>query len=535
MKSISKHLAQAVTITSVVVLISACGGGGGGNTSTASTSASPSTPASAPAGLLVNYQQPVRSTVTNNFPTPTPSARASSGSLFALQGMRQWQVGNFGENSCPALVNTPTYYDVNPALPMQIFTSDCKGNFTQNTQNVISGAAPTTGFVDAIFAGDFNKTGVDSLMFADQGQELVDCGATPGCAGHDNELLLNQSGKLVNIASAQLNQDDAGGEFNFNHVSTMYNTNVPGGQTAVITRLGGSSVVGFGTALFNNDGNGNFIENNASLPPEVAYTPTSQFNGSIDYVMQGTAALANLDSSGSPYLIVGTYSGGTFLTHQNAVFIYKLVGGVYQTSSRVTIPIPATYATIPYTSGSNLHLGVSSIVVGDFESTGHPDIAVIWEGGGTGTYLQLIHNDGAGNFTDITASANVPNVNIQNSSGVVLADVTRMQAVDINGDGKTELELLLTGGVNLSQWGNWRPVLQFVNGQMQFMDVFNGASVTTIAQQLGVNPNSTPLQPWFGNFGSGKTDLMFLAYGDPTTLGAFTGTTNYNMITLLHK
>lgn len=126
-------------------------------------------------------------------------AKQSSGYISAVQNLRDWQVGNFGENSCPALINTPTYFDVDPELPVQIWTSDCKGNFTLNTQNVITGTIPTVGNANAIMVGDFNKTGVDSIMVADEGLELNDCSANPGCSGHDNELLLNSGGNLASI------------------------------------------------------------------------------------------------------------------------------------------------------------------------------------------------------------------------------------------------------------------------------------------------------------------------------------------------
>lgn len=514
-------------------LVSACGGGGGSSSSTASapTGASPPAAASSPVGLLVNYQAQIASAGnTSAYAAPVADAENSGSYESPNANMRSFGVGNFGGNGCPAIINAPTYYNVTPALPIQIWTSDCHGNFTLNTSTVINGTIPTTAFVDATLIGDFNKTGSDSIFLSDQGLENSNA-SNPGFTGAVNTELLSQSGKLTNVSTTDLPQDG----MNFNHVSTIYNNGSPGNQTIVLTRLGGPAVAGAGTELLTNNGSGVFTASTSQLPPELQYAPNVGNNlGSVDRLNQGTALLANLDNSGSPYLIAGTYRSGTTLTNSHGVYIYKLVSGVYQRYA--TVPIPAHYANIPgngtgtTVSATNM-LGVSQIVAGDFEGTGHPDLAVMWEGSGS-AYLQLIHNDGQGNFTDITASANVPAISV--TSGSNSWPASSLQAISVNGSGDTELYIGMMNGIALSQMGAWRPVLHWVNGQFQYMDIFNGASINTIASQIGVDTN-TPVEFTYGNFGSGKTDLLAITWAPAVTDGTFNVYYQNTFHTFLHQ
>lgn len=526
-------VATTIAIGVSAILISACGGGGGGSpasTASAPVTASAPTAASSPVGLLVNYQAQISSAGnTSAYAAPVADAENSGSYESPNANMRSFGVGNFGGNGCPAIVDAPTYYDVTPALPIQIWTSDCHGNFTLNTSNVINGTVPTTAFVDATLIGDFNKTGSDSIFFSDQGLENSNA-SNPGFTGAVNTELLSQSGKLTNVSTTNLPQDG----MNFNHVSTIYNNGSAGNQTIVLTRLGGPAVAGFGTEFLANNGSGVFTASTAQLPPEVAYTLNTAWNNSVDYVNQGTALLANLDSSGSLYLIVGTYRGGTELTNSHAVYIYKLVSGVYQRYA--TVPIPAQYASIPgngagTTVGPTNMLGVSNIVAGDFEGTGNLDLAVMWEGSGS-AYLQLIHNDGQGNFTDITASSNVPAISV--TSGSNSWPASKLQAISVNGTGDTELYIGMMNGITLSQMGSWRPVLHWVNGQFQYLDIFNGASIDTIASQIGIDVN-TPVEFTYGNFGSGKNDLLAITWAPAVAEGTFTVYYQNTFHTFLHQ
>jgi len=515
----NSKLAGAVAIGISTLVLSACGGGDGG----ATVGTTSPTPTAQPQGLAVSYNSQVQSAGNDSYAAPVADAQNSGSYVDPNHNARSFAVGNFGGNGCPAVIVAPSYYNVTPQLPVQIWTSDCHGHFTLATSTVISGTIPTTGFADAVLVGDFNKSGQDSVLIIDQGLENSDAN-NPGFSGAKNHLLLNQGGKLVDVSSTNLPQDG----MNFNHVSTMYHANVPGGQTVVLTRLGGPAVAGFGVEFLVNDGTGNFAANASQLPPELAYTLNTAWNNAVDYVQAGTALLADLDNSGSPYLIAGTYRDGTTLTHQNAVFIYKLVSGVYQ--KYATVPIPAAYANIAPSPGSTQHLGVSNIVVGDFEGTGHPDLAVLWEGAGMAR-LQLIHNDGAGNFTDITASANVPAIDVNQGSNIWPA--SSLQAISLNGTGDIELAIGPIVATSLAQMASWRPVLRWTNGQFQYMDIFNGADINTIAAQIGVDTN-TPVEFTFGHFGTTKTDLLVRSWAAPITQGAFNNVYIDTFHTFLH-
>ncbi|MFM0027372.1 hypothetical protein PQR70_14030 [Paraburkholderia madseniana] len=505
-------IAPALVLAAASVVVSACGGGGGSSTTGA-------TAPQALTGLALDYVLPaIQTGGGDTYVAPIPNAKSPGNPyLSANQNPRGFALGNFGGNGCPAVFAAPSYYENYPKLPVQIWTSDCHGHFSLATSTAISGTLPTTGFADAVLVGDFNKSGADSIFISDQGLEDKDS-ANPGFDGETNKLLLNQGGKLVDVSATNLPSQ----ALNFNHVSTMYHANVQGGQTIVLVRLGGPNVEGGGIQFLVNDGTGKFNAQMASIPPELAFHTNTNTDPTVDYVGAGTAALLDLDNSGAPYLVAGTYSTETALTHQHAVFIYKLVNGMYQRYA--TIPIRAAYANIPYTTGRNatsstVSLGASNIVMGDFEGTGHPDIAVLWEGSNI-TRLQLIHNNGAGNFTDITASANVPAIDVQVNGGNFSVSSTR--TVTLTTDGTQQLELTQFRPIPLSAMTTWKPVLQFANGRMQYMDVFHGADMATIASQLGVGDISTPLELTYGNFGSGKADLMAATWDAGVTQGTFT-------------
>jgi hypothetical protein len=532
----SKYVIALMASLSALVL-SACGGGGGSSngtatatpatTPTAASAPTATTPASTPAatGLAVNYQNRILTGGGDIYADPVASLAKTSGFTTANQNQRGLVEGDFGGNGCPAILEAASYDTNGPQLPLAAWTSDCQAHFTLNTSGVISGVIPTTGFVTASFAGDFNKTGHDSVILIDSGLETPDAnGNFPGAAS--NHLLLNEGGVLVDRSSTNLPSEGT----NYNHVSTMYHLNVAGGQTLVLTRFGGQQYAGGGIELQVNDGTGNFVGEVSQLPPEIAYTAT--FDGTVDYVLPGTATMADLDSSGTPYLITGTYANGTYLSKQNAVFIYKQINGKYQRVA--TVPIPAAYANIPYSTGQpTAHLGVSSVTTGDFDGSGNADIAVLWEGQGL-TRLQVIRNNGNDSFTDATAG--VPAPDIINSQNSVVAGITNLHVADVDGDGKVELILQTYGAAALQSMNRsgWRPVMHMVNSVMQFEDVFGGADVNTIAGQLGVAVTD-PITFMYGNFGTGKEDLLVSDWGASTTAGTFTVTNRRTFSVLLRR
>jgi len=521
------------TTTSTTTTTSSGTSNGGTETPT-SPPAAPLIPASVPVltqpastGLALSYQTEVTTGGGETYAAPTPNSSSSDGYQTANQSQRSIVIGNFGGNNCPAILEAASY-DVNlPQFSPVVWTSDCAGHFALDTSSVFTGTAPLTGFVTASFAGDFNKTGRDSVLLIDSGNEIPDAnGDFPGAPS--NHLLLNEGGKLVDRTSTNLPSEGT----NYNHVSTMYHLGVLGGRTLVLNRFNGHQFAGGGIEFQINDGTGKFVGHLEQLPPELAYTAYSSFNGSIDYVQPGTALLTDLDSSGTPYLITGTYAIGTYLTKQYAVFIYKLIAGKYQRIA--TVPIPDAYKDIPYSASQPTdHLGVSSIVSGDFDGSGHPDLAVLWEGQGI-TRLQLIRNNGNDSFTD--ASVGIPSLDIINSQSKAVAGVTELQSGDIDGDGKDEL-LLKTYDAAAQQSMNrtgWRPAMHMVNGLMQFFDIYSGADQVTQLTQLNASVDQS-IEYLFGNLGTGKNDLLVSVWNPGSTINGFTVTNDRTFRVFLHK
>ena len=436
----------------------------------------------------------------------------TSGKLSANNYTRNIAFGDLNSDGCTDVVTAPYYYMVLPNLPLEIWKGDCNGKFELKTADFISGLIPTVGMATSIFINDFQNNGKNGIFIVDSGNENLTAQGN-GFTGGKNHLLLPKNGKLVDVS--ETNIPDNG--LHYNHVSAIFGN--PGQQEIVLTRMGGYGLGVGGIYILKNDGSGNFIEQNPQTLPAEFYSLAPWWPQPTDYIQPGTSIISELNNDGQKYLIIGTYSGGTIKTHITGVFIYKLINNNY--TKVATIPIPLAYANIGYKYGdtvvdaNNNGLGVSGIVTGDFENSGHKDIAVIWEGSNK-TYLQIIQNQGNDIFNDVTTKA-LAGMTLQ---PYVNSPVMQLQAKDVNEDGIPEL-ILKAFQYPVGLLDNWSPIWQFKNGKFNYYNAFNGSNSQQIQEQLNLSSGTNMINFFFEDIGNGKINAIGLETSTSYTSGTF--------------
>lgn len=135
--------------------------------------------------------------------------------------------------------------------------------------------------------------------------------------------------------------------------------------------------------------------------------------------------IADVNGDGLGDIIAGWGHGST----HSYVFINS--GGTFSTQNRIALPDSV------YGIDNQMHM---KTLVADFDGDGKVDMAILrsrYEPYYGGNYLQILHNDGAGNFTDVTA-ANVDKP-LDDALGARLQWTDYWQLLDINGDGATDI------------------------------------------------------------------------------------------------
>lgn len=167
-------------------------------------------------------------------------------------------------------------------------------------------------------------------------------------------------------------------------------------------------------------------------------------------------ALVDVNNDGYDDLIAGWGHGSTssylFLNHQ----------GVFSQNTMIALP-DAIYGV-----DNQMHL---KTLAGDFDLDGHVDLAVLrsrYEPYYGGNYLQILHNDGAGNFTDITTTA--VDTPFEDAEGTRLQWTDYWQLLDVNEDGALEI-------VGHRVGTDTSPVVYFNDGSGRF-------SVVEVAQDV---------------------------------------------------
>jgi len=343
-----------------------------------------------------------------------------------INSARYYGAGDLRGVGLNDLVYTPSYYEWQPKLPLQIWANLGNGRFEERTAAMIDGEIPLVGVANNVFVHDFNNDGRADIFVVDQGLEDKDENTT-GTDGGTNILLLSGTDGKLHNRSGELPDNVP----HFNHVSTMSDVNGDGQQDIVLTRLGGPARQGGVMFLFG-DGQGHFTKSTSGLPNGVAY-PVAYSNPSRHNA--GSATVCDLDGDGRGDLVSASYGADADLGNWILVHQQQADGSFVE---RARLPMAAAVAVVTRTNNDLLKLGGHQLLCGKLAGGSRNDIMVAWEGSNL-SYAQMMRNDGAFQFTDITVAAlGSYRTGYTNLGGVYFAIATT-ELMDFDEDGDTDL------------------------------------------------------------------------------------------------
>jgi hypothetical protein len=397
---------KLILIYSMLSLVS-CGGGGGGATTPAETGAFKElveivTWTTDGTGFQIYHSTPLQ---------PKPGDFNNDGYMdfiVTYPGIKNPDTVNF-----PNGPHTP--------VPLKIFLNDTNGGFYDGTTDVISGTVPTSLFIRTTQVGDFNGDNLTDVFLGDA-PELSDDNnlwaypdvlllsniSTGKMEDKSNQLIWTQPNWPATLATLAINE-------RYTHESDQMDFDKDGDIDLLLATSSKS-----GTVIMVNDGNGVFTEhtkmgqnignlNAGSL--KSAFSDVNH-NGAIDYINPGSD-LAN---------------------GNNAVFINDGTGD-FNTLPSIALPPPLLLG------------GPSSedIEVTDVNGDGFTDAILLnselYADGGGQHFIQILINDGVGNFTDET------NTRITSANDWVTNPVPLFDVIDMNNDGVKDIVLLVADQV----------------------------------------------------------------------------------------
>lgn len=374
---------------STAFLLAACagGGGGGGGSSDSTTGYSTSTLAS------YGFTQGTRATV----PFATPQLVSTfnpygSTNTYAVNNSQQYVVNNLtgdgGDDiiiagrrtALPGSADPGTSW-VNSAI--QLFdwqngklTNDT-ARFFPNGNNMILGTDPTVQFADFFHSGHtdiFVSPSTDTPYYGPTGTSVA-------------YLYRNFT------ASFSLNTIDLGVPV-WAHGATIGDLDRSGYQSVVITDYGPNT-----TILINNHVNGFTV-----------YQDHNGLDGQLRWGASGVAAADFLGTGGNQQLVftdaacTGAAVNCSDSTSSTKLYTWNITNGQMSLNYVKDLPTPIFDQTqwIGTTGGGHNYL----VITNDFSNTGSADLMIFSSpnNGGKLSAIQLLQNDGHGNFTDVTAT-----------------------------------------------------------------------------------------------------------------------------------
>lgn len=358
-------------------------------------------------------------------------------------------------------------------LPIRVYLGG-KNGITDGTNLVFGGNAPKLDNPGRILFADLNSDGLRDIFIANGG---VDVQPWPGAK---NALFYaTKDGKLTD-ASASIPDTKA-----FYHTTAYGDIDGDGDLDLYVGTVGGQTGI---SPYFLINNNGSWVEDHTRLPQHVANLQLKweTFPGSV---------FADVDRDGDLDLILG----GDGYASQSQVFLNN-GKGVF--SDGPLIPT--------YNNKSGSQEIVVNVLAKDFNSDGKMDvlqnIAVDNYHGG---YLQILQNDGAGNFSDVTASRIIG----MPGNGDAKIDqwfYSNVYFADVNSDGYDDIvvgayainPVLINDGTNHfyslpDNYGRDRHYTPF------FVGDFNGDGINDTA--------------FLGSWAEGNVESVTITYGEKAT------------------
>ena len=316
--------------------------------------------------------------------------------------------------------------------PVIVQLGDGQGGYTDGTSSIFGDNIPEITFAPRIFASDFNGDGKTDIFIPDFGIDL------PPFDGGQNRLFLTSSEGMID-ASSNLPQ-----RLDLSHGASVGDIDSDGDIDLVVNNLM------FDTRqvhILLNDGLGGFTEAQERVPANFLGQAVQSHAGHT------WSRLHDVDLDGSPDLILGTWDN----TGRPSEIYLNNGEGDFSASSAITLPSSG----IP----TEVILDIDPI---DLNGDALPDLILSVTNGGSNTtfythsYLQVLINDGNGQFVDDTSSRLLQQ-NPETGYWIKFVEV-----IDFNGDGASDL---LTTAHGTSR-DNGSKIYQN-DGNGNFTDVFS--------------------------------------------------------------
>ena len=395
---------SAIFIAFFSSILAACGGGGGGSGDAGATTA-------AETGAFKESRRIVTWTTDGTgFQIYHSTPMQPKPGDFNDDGYMDFIVTYPGIKN-PDTVNFPN--GPHTPVPIKIFLNDTGGGFYDGTTDVISGTVPTTLFIRTTQVGDFNGDGLADIFLGDAPEQsddnnfwaypdvlLLSNSVTGKLEDRSDQLIWTQPNWPITIGILAINE-------RYTHESDQMDFDNDGDIDLLLATSSYS-----GTVIMVNDGNGVFTEHT-----KMGQTSENRNAGSLK------SAFADVNNDGA----IDYINPSSNLTNgANAVFLNDGAGD-FDNLPSIALPPPLLLG------------GPSSedIVVTDVNGDGNMDAVVLntelYPNGGGQHFIQILINDGAGNFTDET-NTRIVSANDWPTNPSPLFDV-----IDMNNDGVKDI------------------------------------------------------------------------------------------------
>lgn len=318
-------------------------------------------------------------------------------------GLVQFKGGDFnGDGKADFLAVGQTGTGLAPA-PSYIFLGDGKDGFADASASIFATPPMAVTGGGRTLVADFNNDGQSDIFQLDFGNDA------PPFAGGQNHLYLSSGAtrQLVD-ASATLPRT-----IDLNHGGSVGDVNGDGYLDVLVNTLGPA-----GDVMLINDGTGHFKARPDLLPSASGVAATHTFSGMVD-----------VNGDGHLDLVMGRWDGDP--THSASKVLLNDGHGDFTKIAPIELPASGV--------GKDIVLDVDAI---DLNGDGFADLMLSVTNGGDFNefyrtpYIQLLVNDGAGNFRDETA-ARLPQP--LKAPGDAQGWIMSLTAVDFNRDGLMDI------------------------------------------------------------------------------------------------